>query len=262
MTWWQGIVLGTVQGLTEFLPISSSGHLVVAQAAVGLSVPGVVVEVMLHVATLAAVVIVYRKRLWELMWGAVTGDCAAWRYVGLLALGSIPAGVVGLVFAAWFERAFDSLPVVGFDFLVTAAILWSTKWARPTVTRTLPTAPRAIAIGCAQALAVLPGISRSGSTISAAVWLRVDAVRAAEYSFLLAIPAIAGAAALQIPDVASGAIGTVGGGSLLAGFVASLASGVVAIRLLVLLLRRGTFHRFAPYCLALGMFTILWSLTG
>jgi undecaprenyl-diphosphatase len=262
MTWWQGILLGIVQGLTEFLPISSSGHLVIAQAAVGLTVPGVIVEVALHLATLLAVIVVYWERLWELISGTVAGDRAAWTYVGLLLLGSIPAGFVGVLFASWFERAFDSLLVVGFDFLVTAAVLWSTRWVRLADVGARPTALAAFAIGCAQALAVLPGISRSGTTISTAVWLRVDPVRAAEYSFLLAIPAVAGAAALQIPDVASGAVGAVGAAPLVAGFAASLASGILAIRMLVLLLRRGTFHRFAPYCFILGIFTILWALLG
>jgi len=262
MTWWQGIALGIVQGLTEFLPISSSGHLVVAQAAVGLSVPGVIVEVTLHVATVLAVVIVYKQKLWELMSGMLSGDRDAWTYVRLLILGSIPAGLVGVLFASWFERAFDSLLMVGLDFLVTALILWSTKWADTSRLRERPTAPAAFAIGCAQALAVMPGISRSGTTISAAVWLRVNPVRAAEYSFLLAVPAIAGAAALHIPDVASGAVRAVGTGPLIAGFLASLASGVLAIRLLVLLLSRRTFHRFAPYCFVLGTFTVVWALWG
>lgn len=260
MTWWQGIVLGIVQGLTEFLPISSSGHLVVAQAAVGLRVPGVLVEVSLHLATLLAVMLVYRQRIWELAVGAVRQDRAALAYLGLLALGSIPAGVVGILFADWFERAFDSMLLVGFNFLVTGAVLWSTRWVPGAAGRGEPTALGAVGVGCAQALAVLPGISRSGTTIAAGLWIRVDPVDAAEYSFLLAVPAIGGAAVLQIPNVANGAVAAVGAGPLLSGFAAALVSGVVAIRALVLLLRRRAFHRFAPYCICLGLVTIVWAL--
>lgn len=108
-------------------------------------------------------------------------------------------------------------------------------------------------------MAILPGISRSGSTIAAATWLGMDAVRAAEYSFLLAIPAIMGAGLLQVISLSDEA-GTIASGPLMIGFVAALVSGILAIKLLVLLLRKGTFYRFAPYCLTLGVMTIVWGL--
>ena len=257
MNWWQGAVLGVVQGLTEFLPISSSGHLVVAQAAVGLSIPGVLVEVTLHVATLLAVLIVYWTRLGELVAGAIRGDRTAWGYVGLLVLGTIPAGAIGLLFADWFERAFDSLLMVGVSFLVTAGILWSTRRIQIVMVKQTPSWTGAFSIGLAQALAVMPGISRSGSTIAAGLWLGLDPVRAAEYSFLLAVPAILGAAILQLPHL-SGDLGSVGIGPLAVGFVCALVSGVLAIRALVGLLRKGGFHRFAPYCFLLGIVVIVW----
>jgi undecaprenyl-diphosphatase len=217
-------VLGVVQGLTEFLPISSSGHLVVAEAAVGLTTPGVVLEVALHVATLLAVVIVYRTRLWQLTRGALSGSGSAWRYIGLLFLGSIPAALVGFVLADVFERAFESLLLVGVDFVVT-------------------------------------GFTRSGATVAAGLWQRVDPARAAEFSFLLAIPAILGAAVLQLPNVAADTQ-SVGLGPLALSFAAALACGVWAIRFLVALLRKGAFHRFAPYCWAIGAVTVTWALLG
>lgn len=259
MTYWEGLLLGIVQGLTEFLPISSSGHLVVAQAAVGLSAPGVVVEVILHVATLLAVVIVYRTRLWEVGRGCVQGDQTAWRFVGLLTVATIPAAVAGFLWADVFERAFESLLVVGINFLITGAILWSTRSVIARADRAEPSTVAAVGIGIAQALAIFPGISRSGTTVTAALWWRVDPEQAAEFSFLLAIPAIVGAAALQLPELGSGAV-SIPGGPLLGSFVAALVSGVVAIRLLVALLRRKAFHRFAPYCWALGSVTITWAL--
>jgi len=255
------MVLGIVQGLTEFLPVSSSGHLVLAQAAVGFSAPGVLVEVVLHVATLLAVVIVYRETLVRLLAGTVRRDSESLKYVGLLIVGTVPAGVVGLFLKDFFERAFDSLIVVGVSFLLTGAILWSTKKAAGRGADKAPTPRGALAVGLAQACAILPGISRSGSTVAAGMWLGLDPVRAAEYSFLLAIPAIAGAAVLQIPDLSAEAV-QVGVPALALGFVAALVSGVAAIKLLVLLLRRSAFHRFAPYCWMLGLATLGWAWFG
>lgn len=259
MNYGQGILLGLVQGLTEFLPVSSSGHLVVAQAAVGLAIPGVFVEVVLHVATLLAVFIVYARRIAAVVRGCLAGHRHAWVLVGLLVIGSVPAGVVGLLFKEAFERAFDSLALVGVDFLVTGAILWSTRPIAHRAAHEVPTVVGALAIGIAQALAILPGISRSGTTVSMALWLGVKPEEAAEFSFLLAVPAIAGAALLQIPDI-TGGTSRVGWGPLAVSFAASLVAGVVAIRFLVALLRRGRFYRFAPYCWGIGVLTLGWAV--
>lgn len=253
--------MGVVQGLTEFLPISSSGHLVVVEAALGIATPGVVIEVVLHVATLLAVVIVYRKVLWRLAGGAVVGDRAAWRYIALLAIGTVPAALAGLFLEEWFERTFQSLLLVGLNFLVTGTVLWSTRGRVRHAERTSPSTKGAFGIGMAQALAILPGISRSGTTVAAALWLGVDPVRAAEFSFLLAVPVIAGAAVLQIPNL-SGGLASGGALPVAAGFLAALISGVAAIRLLIFLLRNKAFHRFAPYCWGIGAITILFASLG
>ncbi len=261
MSWWEGVLLGVVQGLTEFLPISSSGHLVVVEAALGITTPGVVIEVVLHVATLLAVVIVYRKVLWRLAGGAVVGDRAAWRYIALLAIGTVPAALAGLFLQEWFERTFQSLLLVGLNFLVTGTVLWSTRGRVRHAERHLPSTKGAFGIGMAQALAILPGISRSGTTVAAALWLGVDPVRAAEFSFLLAVPVIAGAAVLQVPNL-SGGLASGGALPVAAGFLAALVSGVAAIRLLIFLLRNKAFHRFAPYCWGIGAITILFASLG
>lgn len=261
MSWWEGVLLGVVQGLTEFLPISSSGHLVVVEAALGITTPGVVIEVVLHVATLLAVVIVYRKVLWRLAGGAVVGDRAAWRYIALLAIGTVPAALAGLFLEEWFERTFQSLLLVGLNFLITGTVLWSTRGRVRHAERPSPSTKGAFGIGMAQALAILPGISRSGTTVAAALWLGVDPVRAAEFSFLLAVPAIAGAAVLQIPNL-SGGLASAGALPVAAGFLAALVSGVAAIRLLIFLLRNKAFHRFAPYCWGIGAITILFASLG
>jgi undecaprenyl-diphosphatase len=258
MTWWEGIIIGVVQGLTEFLPVSSSGHLVVTQAALGLRAPGVFLEVTVHVATLVAVAVVYWRRIAQLLAGAWQRDRGALAHIGLLLLASIPAAVVGLLFKDWFEATFDSVLIVGVNFLVTGTFLWTTRVA-PITPRPIPSVRGALAIGLAQAGAILPGISRSGATVAAGMWTGVDPVRAAEFSFLMAMPAIAGAALLQIPDMSmeTAAIGT---GPLLLAFAAALASGIAAIRLLVRLLARRAFHQFAPYCWTLGLVTVAWAL--
>jgi undecaprenyl-diphosphatase len=259
VTLWEGLLLGLVQGLTEFLPVSSSGHLVVTQAAVGLAAPGVVVEVVLHVATVLAVVIVYRRRLHMLLTGLVRRDPQALRYIGLLAVGSVPAALVGIGLADFLERAFDSLLIVGCGFIATGLILWSTRWTSTTPTARTPSVAGAGVIGFAQALAILPGISRSGTTVATGLWLRIGPDEAAEFSFLLAIPAIAGAALLKAPEL-SAATADVGAGPLLMSFCMALVSGVLAIRFLVVLLRRRAFHRFAPYCWGIGAITVWWAL--
>jgi undecaprenyl-diphosphatase len=146
--------------------------------------------------------------------------------------------------------------VVGIDLVVTGFVLWSTRFATPTG-KTNTGFKNPILIGVAQALAIMPGISRSGSTIAAAMWLRFSPEAAAEFSFIMAIPAIAGAAVLQLPDLAT-AGSTIGVLPLLVGSITALFSGIGAILLLVALLRKGAFHSFAPYCWALGAGVLGW----
>jgi undecaprenyl-diphosphatase len=260
LNWWQGIALGLVQGLTEFLPISSSGHLVLAEALIGVRLPGLFVEIMLHVATLFAVFLVYWRRIANLLQGALKGDRATWRYLALLAVATIPAGLIGLLFKDYFEATFHGLVSLGVEFLVTGLILWSTRWlGRKETGSSEPSVPGAVVIGCGQAFAILPAVSRSGCTVAAALWAGMDPVKAGEFSFLLAIPVIAGAAVLEVPKLSANAT-IVGTGPLILSFLASMISGVVAIRWLLVLLRRGTFYRFAPYCWAVGIATIIWGV--
>ena len=254
MNWWQAVVLGLVQGLTEFLPVSSSGHLVLAERLAGVRTPGVFVEVALHIATLGSVLVVYGRRILELARGLVTGEGDHRGYVWLLVLATIPAGLVGVLLNAAIEAAFDSLAAVGAAFLLTGVILWSTR--RLAGTREAPTTRGAIGIGLMQALAILPGVSRSGSTVSAGLWSGLTPQRAAEFSFLMAVPTIAGAAVLEAKDAVA-SVGAVGVGSLVLACVVAFASGIWAIRLLVALLRRGRFHAFAPYCGVIGVLTLL-----
>jgi undecaprenyl-diphosphatase len=256
VTLWQGIVLGLVQGLTEFLPVSSSGHLLVLEVVTGVHTPGVFVEVALHVATLAAVLVMYGRRLWGIAWGVLTLRAQDLRMTGLLLLGTLPAGVVGVLFHASIARA--SLVAIGLGFLVTGMVNWSTR--RRAGERREPTVAGAIGVGCAQAVsAAFRGVSRSGSTVAAGLWCGLSPAAAAEFSFLLSIPVIAGAALLESRHITSG-IAAVGAVPLAVSFIVAFAAGLWSIRFLVALVRQGRFYAFAPYNWAIGLLTIVYGL--
>jgi undecaprenyl-diphosphatase len=249
---WEAAVLGFVQGATEFLPVSSSGHLVIGQSLLGLSISGVHFEVAVHVATLLSVLVFYRSRLLELLRGGVRGEGPAWRYIGLLALGTVPAAVLGWFFGDVLEGAFEAPRVTGVGLLVTAGFLWS---SRVPLRRELSGTPgwrAALVIGLAQSIALVPGISRSGATVVTGLWLGIEAEEAAAFSFLLAIPAIAGAAVLQLPDLLGGQGLTVGTSSLVLGGVVAAVTGVLAIWTFVALLARKSFHQFGTYAALVG----------
>jgi undecaprenyl-diphosphatase len=250
---WESIVLGFVQGATEFLPVSSSGHLVMTQALLGITIPGLTFEIAVHVATLVSIFIVYRRRVLDLIQGAVKGDRDALQYVGLVVVATVPAGLLGVLAKDRIEALFDNPYAPGVALLVTGCILWSSRWALDRGSDTRPTWAAAVLIGIAQAFALVPGISRSGSTVVAAMWLGLEAREAAAFSFIMAIPAVGGAAVLQLLDletaVAAGLpVSILVGGSVMAGV-----TGVLAIRTFIAILARRSFHYFAPYCWLAGL---------
>jgi len=257
MSWLSALWLGIVQGLTEFLPVSSSGHLVVFQTLLGAHADGgLVFEIALHVATLVAIAVFYRRRIVRLVIGAATGSGDAWRYVGKLAVGTLPAVAVGLLLKHWIESVFHSPVVSGVGLLVTGAILWTTRRTLPEAAGEEPGWADAFWIGCAQAFAIWPGVSRSGTTVSAALALGVRPDRAAEFSFLLGIIAIAGAAVLTLPDLEAASSETLS--AVMVGGVAALVAGVAAIWLFIRLLRAKVFHAFAYYTWAVGLVFLGW----
>lgn len=248
----EAFVLGVVQGLTEFLPVSSSGHLVLADALLGLETPGVLVVIALHVATLLAVCWVYRRRIGQLAAGVLHADRDSLVYVGLLVLASVPAAVIGIGFLDALGATFERPVVAAGLLLVTGVIVWTLRFsARRPEPREAIRPSDAVGIGLAQALALLPGISRSGSTVAAGAGLGLDPACVAEFSFLMSVPAIGGAAILQAPEL-SAAGASIGTAPLAVAFLAALGSGVLAIRWFVSMLRQRTFHRFAYYCWAVG----------
>lgn len=306
MSVWEAVVLGIIQGLTEFFPVSSSGHLVIAGSLLGLEIPGILFEVAVHVATLLSVLIVYRARIWQLLLGAVgKAQESSWPYLLKIALATVPAVIVGFTLKDWFEARFDDPIFAGTMILVTGSFVWSSRWARgmakpwpfdwlpllvaailatwagtivpflavlaaeallftiarataPKEVHQEPTWGGALLMGIAQAMAILPGISRSGSTVITALWRRIDPVKAAEFSFLMSIPAIAGAAVLMLPDIGE-AGQQVGMVPLLAGGLAAGLSGILAITVFVALLRRQNFYVFAYYCWAAAGLFLVWA---
>jgi len=254
---WQGILLGLVQGLTEFLPISSSGHLVLVEALTGVHFADVTVEVSLHVATLGSLFVVYGRRLWDITRGVLRGDGPSVRYAALLTIATIPAVLVGVLFHRQIEDWFHSLFWLGVQFIITGVILWATRGPRGD--RAVPSAGVAVGIGVAQAFAILPAISRSGATVAAALWGGLTPAAAAEFSFLMAIPVIAGAGVLEARRAVLN-LAQVGAVPWAVSFAVAFVAGIVSIRLLIALLQRGRFHVFAPYCWALGAVTLGFAL--
>ena len=258
MNYFDAVVLGLVQGLTEFLPVSSSGHLVMAQAFLGVSDPGVFLEVALHVATLISVMVVYRKKILELLIGIFRRDAESLRYSGLLILATIPVVIIGLAFGDQIEAAFDTPHITGFMLLVTGLLLWSTKWGEARAYGE-PQTRNAVAMGLTQCLALMPGISRSGSTIAAGLWTGLKGEAAAEFSFLMSLIAVGGAAVRQTMQI-EGAVPITG--PLIVGFLVALFSGIAAIISLVWLVKRQAFHHFAWYVWAAGLFFLGYLYLG
>lgn len=253
------IVLGAVQGLTEFIPISSSGHLVLVPEALGWDQPGLAFDVLLHVASLAALVVYFASDLIGIVRGFFSGDRAARRMVVLLAVGTVPAAIAGIVLKDYFEDAFTDARAAALQLVITAAILVGAELVfarhrrRGQRLRTMSDlgVGDATAIGVAQAISILPGISRSGSTIGAGLALRMERDDAARFAFLLAIPALFGAALVEIPDLAGTELTS---GAAIGGFLASLVTSYAAIAGLIRYMRTRTLYPFAIYCVVAGLF--------
>jgi len=258
MNAFEALLLGILQGATEFLPVSSSGHLVIGQELLSLSLPGITFEVVVHVATLLSVLVVYRERLLDLFQGTlVRRDAEAWRYVGMLVVGTLPVAVVGLAFGDRVTALFARPQTVGFALLFTGTLLFSTRWALRRPLKPEFGLRVALLIGLAQCIALLPGVSRSGVTVVTALWLGVAPVQAAAFSFLLSIPAIGGAALLEVPELA-GVGAALGAFPLGLAFVAAALTGILAIRLFVRMLANRSFPLFGWYCWGAGLLFLGW----
>ena len=251
------IIWGLVQGLTEFLPISSSGHLVIIpelldQMGMDIQAPSLAVSAVLHLGTLLAVVVYFRADLMKVL--RFREDPEGRRIALLVAVGTIPAVLVGLPLRDSIEQIQDDVTMVGLAMIGTGVILIIGQiFARGARQLIDGRVPDAIVIGIAQAFALIPGISRSGITISTGNARDLEPTQAARFSFLLGIPAIAGAGLLSLPDLfGSGEFGL----DLVVGMVVAAVSGYFAIAFLLGALRRTGLIPFAIYCLIVGALTM------
>lgn len=266
MTWIEGLALGLVQGLTEYLPVSSSGHLTIGAAIFGLQgEENLAFTVAVHVATvLSTIVVLWREIVWlfrdlfKFEWNAGT------KYVVNILVSMIPIGVVGLFFKDEVEAIFGSgLTVVGACLLVTAALLAFAYFAKPRQKAEISMRD-AFVIGLSQAVAVLPGLSRSGTTIATGLLLGNNKEKLAQFSFLMVIPPILGEALLDAVDLLSGSAAAVTNvvplSALVAGFLAAFVSGCFACKFMIELVKRGKLIYFAVYCAIVGAFALAYSL--
>jgi undecaprenyl-diphosphatase len=313
----QALILGIVQGFTEFLPVSSSGHLVLVPEFFNIPAPALGFDILLHAATLVAVFGYFIQDIAKIVIALVAPrhmqreKAQFWRRLFLwLVIGSVPAGIAGVVFTKFFEGLFTSTMSVGIFLMVTGCLLWGADIAlrrvrqgpieggsesatvRRSGSRSEPEgfplghvpadhgpedepsasssawrrlrglgsmrAVDALVVGCFQALAIAPGLSRSGATISAGVYLGFDRQTAARFSFLLSIPAILGAALVKIRDI-SGAFTGATGGAYAVGALAALVSGFIAVFFMMRYLRQHRLRLFAIYTLLLGAFVVVLS---
>jgi undecaprenyl-diphosphatase len=273
MNLFQATVLGMLQGLTEFLPVSSSGHLVLLQNLFGLTEPELMFDISLHMGTLVATCVVFFQEIKAIVDTLLhlpalirtSGPVRVYRenrevrLAVLIVVGSIPTAVLGILFHEVADRIFSSVRVVGFTLLITGMLLWLTRHIPPGGRR-IPgmTLKDSLTIGLAQGIAILPGISRSGSTICTALFLKIDREVAGRYSFLLSIPAMLGALVMGLrSDTISH---SVTGANLALGTATSAVVGFIALKILLHVVKQGHLYRFAPYCWLVGSLTLISSL--
>jgi len=271
MELYQGIILGIIQGLTEFLPVSSSGHLVLGQIFFGITESQLTFDISVHMGTLLAVLVVYAQDI-SAMLVSVSGFISKavslkpvtpllkedknLQLAGLILIASIPTACIGIVIKQFEHILFSSTLLVGFMLILTGTILWASKnFYFQDNNKDGFSIKKALIIGVSQGVAVIPGISRSGTTIAVGMFLGLDRNNAAKFSFLLSIPAILGAQILSIKDMINN--GLVIEPITIYATIASFITGLVALKLLLSLVHSGRFHLFAPYCWLIGSLVLL-----
>lgn len=273
----QAIILGIVQGLTEFLPVSSSAHLVLVPPIIGVTYSNpsqaVAFDTLLHLGTLVAVIAYFWREIIIIIKSLISSILDIFRgkfktglkedtykkLAWLLVIGTIPAVLAGVLLNKEFEALFNNYAAVGFFLLITGVLLWIAEKLKGGGDKEVKnvTFKDALVVGIFQAIAIAPGISRSGSTIAAGLLLGLKRELAARYSFLLAIPVIAGAAAVQIKDIGAGFEANTA--ALIAGFLAAMIVGFLAIKLLLKIIKERTLMIFAYYCWIVGAATLIIS---
>lgn len=245
----KALILGTVQGLTEFLPVSSTGHLLLGRKLLGLSEAGLFLDTMLHLGTLIAVVTVF----WQDIVAMIRKPFS--KLTLLILAGTIPTAIIGLSFEDFFEDISKTGVTVGWEFLATGIILWVADNVKKTGTKDITRISYldAFIVGTLQGAAILPAISRSGLTIAGALFRGIDKRAAARFSFLLSLPAILGAVVLQSAKLAGGQAESIGLVPLLVGTLAAAISGYIAVKWMLVILQRGSLKVFSIYVWVLGL---------
>lgn len=277
MDWLQALILGFIQGLTEYLPISSSGHLEIGRHLLGVEISdSLTFDIIVHIATVLSTLVILRKEVSWIFSGlfkkplpaaALTANGKGnrlgrfnmeQRYVLNILISMIPIGIVGVFFKEQIDRLFEnSIAIVGLCLLVTAALLAFSHFFHPRVERDIT--PRdAFIIGLAQAVAVLPGISRSGSTIATGLLLGDSRGKLAQFSFLMVIPPILGEALLDAKDLLAGGADALSPMVLITGFLAAFISGCLACKIMIALVKKSKMIWFAIYCALMGSFVLLY----
>ena len=264
METFEAIILGIVQGLTEFLPVSSSGHLAIGNALLGVETDNnLLFAVMVHAATVLSTIVVLHKEIWQLLKGLFAFRLnEETRYIGNLLLSMIPVFIVGVFFKDTVEEIFGSgLLVVGICLWITAGLLAFSYFAHPRPKERIGWKD-AIVIGLAQAVAVLPGLSRSGSTIATGLLLGNKKESVAKFSFLMVLIPILGEAFLDTLDFVEtgGAASGISGTAMICGFLAAFVVGCLACKWMINIVKKGKLIYFAVYCALAGTFAILWPL--
>jgi undecaprenyl-diphosphatase len=266
--WLESVALGILQGLTEFLPISSSGHLVLGENLLKVKLNAISFDVFLHFGTLLSVVIVFRKTIWGMIKAVMekagvsfskynpASTSENWNLFLLIILGSIPAGVLGILFKDIVEKSFSSPHFVSIMLLLTGAVLFLTKFFQKKEGQIKFS--DAFLIGIAQAIAMLPGISRSGLTISTGIFRGIKREKAVEFSFLLSLPAVLGASILKLKDMLSQSHPSFNLWFYLIGTVFAFLFGYLAIKFLLNVIKKGRFEFFGYYCFLIGFLSLIF----
>lgn len=257
------IILGIVQGLTEFLPVSSSGHIELGKALLGTQEVGIDFTILVHVATALSSVIVFHKDIAKIFQGLFKFEYNfATRYAVNLLISAVPVAIVGLMFKDHVEALFGgNIVLVGAMLLVTAALLFLTTQVKPKETKVLK-GGHALVIGLAQMLAIMPGISRSGSTIATALLMGIDKEQAAKFSFLMVLIPIFGQALLDTKDIIEDpSLWSLPADISIAGFLASFLSGLFACTAMLKIVKKGKLHYFSIYCVIVGIIAIVVGLS-
>ena len=253
----EAVILAVIQGLTEWLPVSSSGHLVIAQNFLGLN-PPLIFDVMLHFGTLIVVLAVFRNDILKILKALVKRNFNSQegKFALHIIVGSIPIAIIGVTFYSFIKSLFSNLLAAGVALLVTGCVLFiSEKRLGTKKMNTLDS----LLVGLAQAIAIIPGISRSGLTISTGLLRKIDKATAFRFSFLLSVPAIIGATIIEVKDLVVGNVDVL---PVAVGVIVSMLVGYASLKLLQKIVMTEKFHLFAYYCWAVGVTIVVFTLIG